>query len=136
MINNSATAAIKRAQKESLLLRQVSEMFHTITIDDIRLHGLFINRVELSPDKSWLTIYFFTLDGLDKFQEQLEVLKLYKPSIRKGLATKMTGRYVPDLRFSFDEKFEKQQRLEAAMAKAAQDIRNSEKKDVENEDAQ
>ncbi|MBV8660614.1 MAG: ribosome-binding factor A [Candidatus Dependentiae bacterium] len=135
MINSSATAAIKRAQKESLLLREISSMFHSISMDDSRLDGLFVNRVELSTDKGWVTVYFYTLDGLEKFEEQLEVLKLYKPSIRKGLASGIKGRYVPDLRFVYDSKFEKQQRLEVAMSKAAQDIEKYEN-EIEDEDAE
>ena len=122
MINSSATAAIKRAQKESLLLREISNMYHSITMDDDRLAGLFVNRVELSSDRGWVTVYFFTIDGFEKFEEQLEILKLYKPSIRKGLASEIKGRYVPDLKFAYDAKFEKQQSLELAMAQAAQDI--------------
>jgi len=127
MINSSATAAIKRAQKESLLLREISNMFHTIAMDDNRLLGLFVNRVELSTDRGWVTVYFYTLDGFSKFEEQCEILKLYKPSIRKGIASGIKGRYVPDLKFAYDAKFEKQQRLELAMAQAAQDIEKSEK---------
>ena len=122
MINSSATAAIKRAQKESLLLREISQMFHTVAMDDNRLSGLFVNRVELSTDRGWVNVYFYTLDGAEKFEEQLEILKLYKPSIRKGLGSQIKGRYVPDLRFGYDAKFEKQQRLELAMAQAAQDV--------------
>ncbi len=134
MINSSATAAIKRAQKESLLLREISNMYHTITMDDDRLNGLFVNRVELSTDRGWVTVYFFTLDGFEKFEEQLEILKLYKPSIRKGLASEIKGRYVPDLKFAYDAKFEKQQSLELAMAKAAQDIeKHAEKLEKKNE---
>jgi len=108
-------------------------MFHTISMDDNRLAGLFVNRVELSTDKGWVTVFFFTLDGQEKFKEQLEVLKLYKPSIRKGLADGIKGRYVPDLKFAYDSKFEKQQRLERAMNQAAQE---SEKFELENEDAE
>lgn len=135
MINSSATAAIKRAQKESLLLREISNMYHTITMDDDRLAGLFVNRVELSTDRGWVTVYFFTPDGFEKFEEQLEILKLYKPSIRKGLASEIKGRYVPDLKFAYDAKFEKQQRLELAMAQAAQDIAKHAKK-LEKKDEQ
>ena len=120
MIHNSATAAIKRAQKESILLKEISAMFHTIWMEDSRVEGLFVNRVELSTDKGWVTVYFYTLDGQEKFLEQLETLKLYKPSIRKALADKIKSRYVPDLRFAYDAKFEKQQRLESAMKKAAE----------------
>ena len=125
MIHNSATATIKRAQKESQLLREISNMYHSIAMDDTRLSGLFVNRVELSSDKGWVTVYFYTLDGLEKFEEQLGILKLYKPSIRKALASEIKGRYVPDLKFAYDSKFEKQQRLELAMAQAAQDVESS-----------
>lgn len=136
MIHSSATAAIKRAQKESQLLREISNMYHTITMDDNRLSGLFVNRVELSSDKGWVTVYFYTLDGFEKFEEQLEILKLYKPSIRKGLASEIKGRYVPDLKFAYDSKFEKQQSLELAMAKAAQDVEKHQKKIENDEDAE
>lgn len=136
MINSSATASIKRAQKESLLLREISNMYHTIAMDDNRLQGLFVNRVELSTDKGWVTVFFYTLDGYEKFQEQLEVLKLYKPSIRKGLSSGIKSRYVPDLKFAYDAKFEKQQRLELAMAQAAQQVKEFEKTlEINDEDA-
>ena len=136
MINSSATAAIKRAQKESLLLREISNMYHTIAVDDDRLSGLFVNRVELSSDRGWVTVYFYTTDGFEKFEQQLEILKLYKPSIRKGLASEIKGRYVPDLKFAYDAKFEKQQRLELAMAQAAQDVERHTKKIENDEDAE
>ncbi|AXK60537.1 ribosome-binding factor A [Candidatus Chromulinivorax destructor] len=123
MINSSAVSEIKRAQKESQLLREISSMFHTVAMDDNRLSGLFVNRVELSSDKGWCTIYFYTNEGYEKYAEQLEVLKLYKPSMRKSLSSEIKARYVPNLKFEYDSKFEKQQRLELAMALAAQDVR-------------
>ena len=126
MINSSAVSEIKRAQKESQLLREISSMFHTIAMDDNRLSGLFVNRVELSSDKGWCTIYFYTNDGYEKYAEQLEVLKLYKPSMRKSLSSEIKARYVPNLKFDYDSKFEKQQRLELAMALAAQDVKKHE----------
>lgn len=136
MINSSATAAIKRAQKESLLLREISNMYHTMVMEDDRLAGLFVSRVELSSDRGWVNVLFYTVDGFEKFKEQLEILKLYKPSIRKGLAAGIKGRYVPDLKFEYDSKFEKQQRLELAMAQAAQDVEKhtADKKKIENDE--
>jgi ribosome-binding factor A len=135
MINNSSVAAIKKAQKESLLLKKISSMFHTILIDDTRLDGLFVNRVELSADKGWVTVYFYTLDGQEKFEEQHEILKLYKPSIRKGLADQIKGRYVPDLKFAYDLKFERQQRLERVMSQAAHETEEYKIKQQNHEDA-
>jgi len=126
MINSSAISAIKRAQKESLFLREISKMFHSLTMEDSRLLGLFVNRVELSTNKSMCTIYFYTLDGFEKYEELLDILKLYKPSMRKGLSSGIKARYTPDILFAYDSKFEKQQSLELAMAQAAQDIKKNE----------
>lgn len=130
-MNNSASE-IKRSQKESLFLKEISKMFHEITLDEDRLHGLFVNRVELSSDKSWCTIYFYTTEGYQSFQSKLDILKLYKPSIRKGLATSIQSRYVPDLRFAYDAQFEKQQRLESIISKVSEDLhKQNEDEDTE-----
>ena len=41
---------IKRAQKASLLLKAISQLYWEATRDDKELLGLFISRVELSQD--------------------------------------------------------------------------------------
>lgn len=125
-MNNSTVSNIKRSQKEALLLREISKMFHAITLDDDRLTGLFINRVELSADKSWCTILFYTPDGYDFFKEKLEILKLYKPSMRKSLTQSISSRYVPNLRFQYDSQFEKQQKLESILDKVSKDLDKNE----------
>lgn len=103
---------IKRAQKERLLLRHVADLFHQATLDDPRLNDIFVNRVSLSPDKSLCTVFFYTNHGKEYFKEKLEFLKLYKPSLRKAIATAIKSRYVPNFKFAFDEHFEKQEKIE------------------------
>ena len=103
---------VKKAQKESLLFREISQLFLQASMDDSRLQGLFVNRVTLSPDKGLCTVYFYTGQGEEHFNQLLYVLTLYKPSMRKSLASTVKGRYVPDLLFKFDKQFEKQQRIE------------------------
>lgn len=108
----SSVSNVKRAQKESLLFREISQLFLQAMMDDKRLEGLFVNRVQLSPDKGVCTVYFYTAKGEEYFDDILQVLTLYKPSMRKALASTVKGRYVPDLVFEFDKQFEKQQRIE------------------------
>lgn len=103
---------IKKAQKEALLLKELSRFFHEITLDDSRMNDIILNRVELSRDKSVCTLLFYTAKGRAYFDEILSTLILYKPSMRKALADNIQSRYVPQLRFVFDEKFEKQMRIE------------------------
>ena len=112
------SSAIKRAQKESLLMQELSKMLLQLSLDDNRLQGIFINRVKLSQDKGVLTVYFYMSEGLEAFQEKLHILILYKPSLRKALASAVPSRYVPELVFKFDELFDKQQRLDELFEKS------------------
>lgn len=113
----SRVSDIKRAQKESALLRILSQMFRLIASDDSRLTDIFINRVALSADKGICAVFFYSLKGEEHFKEMLEILKLYKPSMRKALAHEIPGRYTPELVFRYDMQFEKQQRLEELIEK-------------------
>jgi ribosome-binding factor A len=108
---------VKKAQKESVLLREIAGLFSNIMFDDSRLAGLFISRVQLSPDGGLCYVYFFTSKGKEDFKEKLEFLKLYKPSLRKAIAQKLQARYTPDLKFEYDEQFEKEQKMNDLMDK-------------------
>jgi len=114
-MSNDRQKHIKHAQKESLYLKEISRLFLHITADDPALRELHVSRVKLSPDKSLCTVYFYTPAGQEGFREKMEQLILYKPSLRHALAQKISSRYTPDLRFSFDKQFEKQKHLESLL---------------------
>ncbi|KKP35284.1 MAG: Ribosome-binding factor A [candidate division TM6 bacterium GW2011_GWF2_32_72] len=103
---------IKRAQKEALLLKEISQLIYRIVKDHPEWPMFSITRVELSSKKSICNMFFYLEGGPEKFKEFLEELKLYKPSIRATIAKQIRSRYVPDLVFKYDEVFEKQQRIE------------------------
>ena len=109
---------IKRSQKESLFLRQISNLYLQLTQDHPQLIDLFINRVQLSDDKSKIHIFFYSINGLKRFEELRPTLVLYKPSMRKALAQAINARYTPDLVFRYDAQFEKQSQIEQALDKA------------------
>jgi ribosome-binding factor A len=111
-MNSSNVSHIKRSQKESVLLRELSKMLLSLSLEDKELNGLFVNRVELSKNKGVCVIYFYDPMGKEVFETKKRRLILYKPSLRKGIATALNGRYTPELKFTFDELFEKQQRIE------------------------
>lgn len=106
---------IKRAQKASLLLRSISTLFLEAARDNKKLSELFINRVELSPDKGTVYIFFYTDKGQEGFNLLLKELTLYKPSLRAALAKTIAGRYTPELIFKFDTSFAKTQRIESLL---------------------
>ncbi len=108
---NETVKTIKQAQKESLLLREISNLFMKTSADDPRLMSLTINRVSISSDKGYCSIYFYTPGGLQEFEKLLEILKLYKPSLRTALAKSIKSRYTPQLIFKFDEQYEKEEKM-------------------------
>ncbi len=111
MSGSTTIKDIKKAQKERLLLREISQLFTKASIDDSRLNGIFVNRVALSPDKGLCYVYFYTAAGKSAFDEKLEILKLYKPSLRSALAKAISSRYMPDLLFKFDDIYEKEAKI-------------------------
>ncbi len=118
----SSTSDVKRAQKESLLFREISQLFLEAALDDPKLHSVTINRVALSPDKSICTVYFYTPDGQEFFnKELLPIVEQYKVSLRKALAGRIQSRYVPKLIFAYDAQLEKQLRLEELMEQVKED---------------
>jgi len=123
----SNTKDIKHAQKESLLFRVISEIYLNLTIEEPSLTGIFINKVVLSKDKGTCTILFFC-DDQQRFEDAFHKLILYKPSMRKSIGQKISSRYVPEIRFAFDKKCERQQSLEAALHEVSREL-NSDKKD-------
>ena len=122
MVNNSSLSHIKRSQKEANLLRIISGLFMKIRIEDDRLNDIFINRVELSKAKSMVNVFFYAQGGQESFKKALRILTLYKPSMRKGVADSTSSRYVPDLHFLYDAKFEKEQKLQELLNQVGDDL--------------
>lgn len=116
-MTDSRTHDIKLAQKERILFREISNLFLQIMHDDSRLRGISITRLKLSPDKSLCTVYCYMSEGKKFFDEKLETIKLYKPSIRKAISAKIEARHTPDIRFLFDDHYEKQEEFEQLMDK-------------------
>ena len=103
--------SVKRAQKEALYLRTISNLFREAATEDPNLKGLSIERVQISPDGSMCTVFFFVAGGAEEFKEKLEYLKLYRPSLRKAFAAELNQRYTPNFIFKFDTQFAKGERI-------------------------
>ncbi len=120
-MNNKRVQNIKHAQKAAQLTREISSLFHQITVDNPGLMGIYVNRIKLSDDKSICTVYFGAFGGKEEFDKKLGELILYKPSMRTALAQKIYGRYTPDLVFRYDEQIEKQQKIDSLLDKLKDD---------------
>jgi ribosome-binding factor A len=110
MVDNRQSE-VRRARKESLLFRELSSFLMRITQNDSLLAGIFVSAVVLSPDKSSCSILFASANGKAYFEEHLGRLILYKPALRKALSQAIQARHTPQLIFKYDERFEKEQKL-------------------------
>lgn len=114
---------IKRHQKETQLLREISKLFWEASLENAGLRGLMINRVGLTPDKSICNVYFYVPGGKQEFDQRLDLLTLFKPSLRKALSHQLQFRRTPDIVFRFDDEFEKKERLEQLLDKVKDELK-------------
>ena len=117
---------VKRLKKESLLFKEIALLFMQASQDDKNLKDIFISRIKLSPDKGLCTVFFYTNLGEDHFNQILSNLILYKPSLRKEIASRIYSRRVPDLVFKFDLQFEKHNKIEELLDRIKLDNINNE----------
>lgn len=111
MQKKTTLSDIKHAQKESLLMREISRHLLNIIVEDKKLDGLSVTRVKLSPEKGRCTVFFFSHFGETDFKEKLQYLILYKPSLRSAIAKTLQSRYTPDITFVYDEALEKTEKV-------------------------
>ena len=116
-MDNKTVRDIKRSQKESVFYKHIAQLFLQISQENERLHGLSVNRVQLSPDKSVCSVLFYSTKGKAFFDERMEDLILYKPSLRSAIAKAIPSRYVPKIVFKYDSQFEKQIEIESLLDK-------------------
>ncbi len=110
-MSNPRVSSIKHAQKESVLLHTLAQLFVQVIQNEPSLGGLTITRVKLSPDKGRCTIFFHAIGGIEEYEEKRKTLVLYKPSLRQSLSKSVKGRYTPDLQFTYDQELDKQNRI-------------------------
>jgi len=102
---------IRREKKQSFLFRGLSSLLRELSLDEPALISIYLTHVELSPGKGVCTLFFASHQGEEGFKEALEVLKLYKPSLRSSLASLLQGRHTPELMFKYDTAIEKTERM-------------------------
>jgi ribosome-binding factor A len=114
-MHNKRVSDIKRAQKTSLFLRAITTLFSQLTADNEELRSLYVNRIELTPDKSVCYVLFYSPLGIEEFNKKLSFLILYKPSLRAALAKEINGRYTPEIVFKYDEAQERVDRIDTLL---------------------
>jgi ribosome-binding factor A len=101
-----------RADRVSgLIKKSLSDMIQK-EIGDPRLESSVITKVKMSPDLRMATIYF-SISGSEKAKK--EAARGYGSArgfIKKKLARRLGLRYMPDIRFFYDDSFDYAARIE------------------------
>lgn len=129
MIRKKKVHDIKREQRKSFYLRELSQLLYSLTQDVPALGSIFLTRVDLSADGGICYLYCSALPTSECnspeeiFEKALPQLKLYKPGLRTALAQLSSKRYTPDLIFLFDEKKEKVDKMNDLLDKVQEDLK-------------
>jgi ribosome-binding factor A len=102
----------KKDRRMSFFLREISSFIQKISMDEPKLLSVYPTRVKFSDGEGMCYVYFSSHNGEEGFLEALEVLKLYKPSMRKALAKMRSARYTPDLYFRYDKELDEVRHME------------------------
>ncbi|RMF15645.1 MAG: 30S ribosome-binding factor RbfA [Alphaproteobacteria bacterium] len=91
----------------------MAEIFRREEIDDDDLRGVSVtvSEVEVSPDLRHARVFVTPLGGHDEV-ETVKALNRHRRFLRGKLAPFMTTKYLPELNFRLDERFDAAERVE------------------------
>ena len=99
---------------------RIKEELSVIVLQDVadpRLLGVSITHVRLDPEVAYADIYVSAIEGRERSKEILAVLNHARGYFRSELAHRISHlRSLPNLRFRWDETFEKAARIDQLIA--------------------
>jgi ribosome-binding factor A len=87
------------------------------SIQDPRLKSAVITGVKMSPDLKLAKIYFTVSDRVSTREDAAEGFKKAGPFIKYSLAQQLNLRYMPDLKFYYDESIDYGFHIESILKK-------------------
>ena len=126
-VPKSSVHEVRRERKKSLYTREMISLITTLTQQEKIISEIYITHVDISKNSGILYVYCSTFKepGEEVFLEVLSVLKLYKPSIRKALASQLQSRHTPDIVFLYDKIKEKERRVTDLLEQVAHDLQSN-----------
>jgi len=119
---------VKKEKKKALYLREIAPLVQEISLQEPEVAKYYVSRVDLSADTGICYVFFSSFQqGVEQEQEKdfkkaLDILKLYKPSMRKALAQSINARYTPELIFAYDVHKEKERRINDLLDRVQQEL--------------
>lgn len=120
----SRVSDIKRERKKSVFFREMIDLVRELAEKEAAVAQVYVSHIDISSNSGVCYVYFATFKepGQDIFDSALDVLKLYKPSLRKAFAQRIKTRYAPELIFLYDKAKEKERRINQLLDKVQDDL--------------
>ena len=100
--------------------RAVSEILE-FKVTDPRKGFITVTKVKMSPDLRLASIYYTVMGDGKQRETTAKVLKHSKAFIKNELKPAIASRWLPDLRFFYDDTLENAQRIEMLLKKIEND---------------
>ena len=98
--------SFSRAERVSGLIQETLSELLNKRIHDPRLHMATITRVKMSTDLKSARIYYAIYGGDKKLEDAAKGFESARGFIKRILAPKLGLRYMPDLKFFYDDSFD------------------------------
>ena len=110
-----------RADRVSGLIQEVLSDLLKKDIHDPRLKMATITNVKMSRDLKLARVYFSIFGDSSKAQAAADGFESARGFIKRSIASKLSLRYMPDLKFFYDESFEYGSHIEELLRKITTD---------------
>lgn len=128
---SSKAGPSQRMLRMSELVRHaLAEIFARGDVHDpvLETHTITIPEVVMTPDLRHATAYVMPLGGKDK-SKIIEALNKHKKFMRGLLAKKIEAKFMPELHFRLDERFDRAEKIDALLRRP--EVRRDLKRDDE-----
>ena len=110
-----------RADRVSGLIQEVLSELLKKDIHDPRLKMATITNVKMSRDLKLARVYFSIFGDSSKAQAAADGFESARGFIKRSIASKLSLRYMPDLKFFYDESFEYGSHIDELLRKITTD---------------
>lgn len=118
-IGLGARSEKKRSVRVAEAIRNELSTLLVLKIQDPRLTGVAITRVQLADDLQYARIFFTSSGGMKGQVEAEQGLQRAKGFMRSHLAKVLNMRYTPELHFVYDHQVEKVEEIEKLLQEIA-----------------
>ncbi|MDP3195983.1 30S ribosome-binding factor RbfA [Tabrizicola sp.] len=107
--NTGSGPSQRQLRVGELIRRTLADVLNRAEIHDPELNAMSITvgEVSCSPDLKVATVYVMPLMGSVPVQDAITALARNKAELRHRIASELTLKYAPDLRFRADETFDR-----------------------------